>query len=141
MVASINEVRLIGHMGSTAEVRYTPDGTAVASFPLATSKRVKNKKTGEYEPRTEWHRAVAWGKNAEFVGEYLGKGSYVYIEGELRTREWEKDGVKRYTTEVHGRVEPLEKRPTTDAPVGNPPADLPPPSADYDALDDQPYNG
>ncbi|WP_434077462.1 single-stranded DNA-binding protein [Pseudomonas aeruginosa] len=141
MVASINEVRLIGHMGSTAEVRYTPDGTAVASFPLATSKRVKNKKTGEYEARTEWHRAVAWGKNAEFVGEYLGKGSYVYVEGELRTREWEKDGVKRYTTEVHGRVEPLEKRPTTDAPVGNPPADLPPPSADYDALDDQPYNG
>ncbi|NMZ71373.1 single-strand binding protein [Pseudomonas peli] len=138
MVASVNEVRLIGHMGAAPEVRYTPSGTAVATVTLATKKSRKNKETNEWVERTEWHRVVVWGKNAEFVGEYLGQGSYVLVNGELQTREWEKDGVKRYTTEIHGRIEPLEKKRTADAPAGNPPEDLPPASADYAGLDDNP---
>lgn len=136
MVASTNEVRLIGHLGAAPEVRYTPAGTAVATLSMATKKSRKDKATGNWVERTEWHRVVVWGKNAEFVGEYLGSGSYVYVKGELQTREWEKDGVKRYTTEVHGHIEPLEKKSTSQAPAGAPPADLPPASADYDGFDD-----
>jgi single-strand DNA-binding protein len=97
----INKVILVGNLGRDPEIRYTANGAAVANFSIATSERWKDKNTGEMQDRTEWHRIVAWGRLAEICGEYLSKGRQVYIEGRLQTREWEdKDGNKRYTTEV-----------------------------------------
>ena len=99
-MAGINKVILIGRLGSDPEVRYTQDGSAVASFSIATSDEWKDKETGDKKEKTEWHRIVAWRKLGEICGEYLSKGRQVYIEGKLQTRSWEKDGVTRYTTEV-----------------------------------------
>ena len=99
-MAGINKVILIGKLGRDPEVRYTPDGTAVASFSIATSDEWKDKETGEKKERTEWHRIVAWRRLGEICGEYLSKGRQVYVEGKLQTRSWEKDGVTRYTTEI-----------------------------------------
>jgi single-strand DNA-binding protein len=99
-MASINKVILIGNLGSDPEVRYTPNGTAVGNFNIATNESWTNKE-GKREERTEWHRIVVWGKTAENCGEYLSKGRPVYIEGRLQTREWnDKDGNKKYTTEI-----------------------------------------
>lgn len=101
-MASLNKVMLIGNLGKDPEVRYTPGGTAVASFSLATGEKFKNK-NGEWEERTEWHNVVLWGRQAEVAGEYLSKGKTVYIEGRLQTRKWQdKDGRDRWTTEVVG---------------------------------------
>lgn len=100
-MASLNKVMLIGNLGKDPEVRYTASGQAVASFNLATSEKFKNK-NGEQEERTEWHRITLWSRLAEIAGEYLSKGKTVYIEGRLQTREYEKDGIKRYTTEIVG---------------------------------------
>jgi single-strand DNA-binding protein len=100
-MASLNKVMLIGNLGKDPEVRYTASGQAVASFSLATSEKFKNK-NGEFEERTEWHRVTLWARLAEIAGEYLSKGKTVYIEGRLQTREYEKDGIKRYTTEIVG---------------------------------------
>ena len=101
-MASLNKVLLIGNLGKDPEVRYTGSGQAVASFPLATSERFKNK-NGEWEERTEWHSIVLWGRQAETAKDYLAKGKTVYIEGRLQTRKWQdKDGRDRYTTEVVG---------------------------------------
>jgi len=99
-MAGINKVILIGRLGKDPEVRYTQDGSAVASFSVATSEEWKDKETGDKKERTEWHRIVAWRKLGELCGEYLSKGRQVYIEGKLQTRSWEKDGVTRYTTEI-----------------------------------------
>lgn len=100
MGASINKVILIGNLGSDPEVKYTPSGTAVANFNIATNESW-NSKDGKKEERTEWHRIVVWSKLAELCGEYLAKGRTVYVEGRLQTREWnDKDGNKRYTTEI-----------------------------------------
>jgi len=99
-MSGINKVILIGNLGRDPEVRYTPDGAAVANFSIATSEQWKDKATGEKKERTEWHRIVAFGKLGEICGEYLSKGKQVYIEGRLQTRSWEKDGVTRYTTEI-----------------------------------------
>lgn len=99
-MSGINKAILIGRLGQDPEVRYTQDGRAVANFSLATSEEWKDKATGEKRERTEWHRVVAFGKLGEIVGEYLVKGRQVYVEGRLQTNEWEKDGVKRYTTEI-----------------------------------------
>ncbi len=99
-MASINKVILIGNLGKDPEVRYTTDGTAVASFSIATSENWTDKATNEKKERTEWHRIVAWRRLGEICGEYLSKGRQVYVEGKLQTRSWEKDGVTRYTTEV-----------------------------------------
>jgi single-strand DNA-binding protein len=97
---SVNKVILIGRLGADPEVRYTSDGTAVATFRIATTKRWSNQQ-GEKEEKTEWHRIVAWRRLGEICGEYLSKGKQVYIEGELQTRSWEdKDGNKRWATEV-----------------------------------------
>lgn len=100
-MAGLNKVILIGNLGRDPEVRYTPDGTAVANFSIATSESWNDRATGEKKERTEWHRIVAFRKLGEICGEYLSKGKQVYIEGKLQTREWQdKDGNKRFTTEV-----------------------------------------
>ncbi|EBL9223650.1 single-stranded DNA-binding protein [Salmonella enterica] len=97
----LNKVQLIGHLGQDPEVRYLPNGKAVANLSLATSDTWKDKQTGEPKERTEWHRVVLYEKLADVAGEYLRKGALVYIEGELRTRKWtDQNGQERYTTEV-----------------------------------------
>lgn len=98
-MASVNKVILVGNLGADPETRYMPSGDAITTIRLATTDRFKDK-GGEKQERTEWHRVVFFGRLAEIAGEYLKKGRSVYVEGTLRTREWEKDGVKRYTTEV-----------------------------------------
>ena len=100
MARGINKVILVGNLGADPELRYTPAGSAVATFNIATSESWKDKDGNPVE-RTEWHRIVVWSKLAEVAGEYLKKGSQIYVEGRLTTRNWQdKDGVKRYTTEV-----------------------------------------
>ena len=97
----VNKVILIGNLGADPEVRYTPDGAPVANFNLATSESWNDRSSGEKQERTEWHRLVVWRKLAEIAGQYLKKGSKIYIEGKLQTRSWEdQSGQKRYTTEV-----------------------------------------
>lgn len=100
MARGINKVILIGNVGGDPETRYMPNGNAVTNITLATTDSWKDKQTGQLQERTEWSRIVFFGKVAEIAGEYLRKGSQCYIEGRLQTREWEKDGVKRYTTEI-----------------------------------------
>ena len=100
-MAGINKVILVGRLGRDPEIRYTPGGAAVANFTIATSEEWRDKESGEKQERTEWHRIVAWRRLGEICGEYLKKGSQVYIEGRLQTRDWEdRDGVRRYTTEI-----------------------------------------
>lgn len=100
MARGINKVILVGNLGRDPETRYMPSGGAVTNVSIATSKGWKDRDSGEQKERTEWHRIVFFNKLAEIAGEYLKRGSKVYIEGELRTRDWEKDGQKHYTTEV-----------------------------------------
>jgi single-strand DNA-binding protein len=99
---SVNKVILLGRLGKDPEVKYTPSGTAVAKFSLATSDRFKDK-DGNWQDRTEWHNLTAWARTAEIVGEYLKKGSQVYVEGSLRTHSWDdkQTGQKKYMTEVN----------------------------------------
>lgn len=100
-MAGINKVILVGRLGKEPELRYTPNGDAVVTLTIATSDEWKDKMTGERQEKVEWHRVVLWRKLAEIAGNYLKKGSQVYIEGKLQTRSWEdKDGNKRYTTEI-----------------------------------------
>ncbi len=100
-MAGVNKAILIGNLGRDPEVRYTPDGTAVANFSIATSREWNDRASGEKKKQTEWHRIVAFGRTGEICGEYLSKGSQVYIEGRLQTRDWEdKEGNKRSTTEI-----------------------------------------
>ncbi|URQ60513.1 single-stranded DNA-binding protein [Pantoea alhagi] len=97
----VNKVILVGNLGQDPEVRYMPNGGAVANITLATSESWRDKQTGETKEKTEWHRVVLFGKLAEVAGEYLRKGSQVYIEGALQTRKWQdQGGQERYTTEV-----------------------------------------
>jgi len=99
-MAGVNKVILVGNLGAEPEVRYTPSGKTVASFNLATTEQWTGK-DGEKTEKTEWHRIVVWGRLGEICGEYLHKGSQVYIEGRLQTRSWEdREGNKRYTTEI-----------------------------------------
>ncbi|WP_271408130.1 single-stranded DNA-binding protein [Pseudomonas sp. Q1-7] len=100
MARGINKVTLVGHLGGDPETRHSPNGNAVTTISLATSESWKDKQSGQQQERTEWHRVVFFGRLAEVAGEYLSKGSQVYIEGSLRTRKWDKDGEDRYTTEV-----------------------------------------
>lgn len=100
MARGVNKVILIGNMGNDPEVRHLPNGNPVANITLATTDSWKDKQTGQTQERTEWHRVVFFGRLAEVVGQYTRKGSKLYIEGRLQTREWEKDGIKRYTTEI-----------------------------------------
>ena len=99
-MASVNKVILIGNLGRDPEIRYMPSGDAMANLNLATTDTWKDK-AGEKQEKTEWHRVVMFGKQAEIAGEYLKKGSQVYIEGRLQTRKWQdKDGAEKYTTEI-----------------------------------------
>ncbi len=101
-MGSVNKVILVGNLGRDAELRYTPGGAPVATLNLATTE-VWNDKGGQRQEKTEWHRVVLWGKTAESLNEYLVKGKQIYIEGRLQTRQWDdKDGNKRYTTEIRG---------------------------------------
>lgn len=101
MGRSVNKVTLIGTLGRDPEVRYMPNGNAVANMSLATDESYNDRQTGQKVEQTEWHRLVVYGKLAEICQQYLKKGSRAYFEGRLKTREWEKDGVKRYTTEIN----------------------------------------
>ncbi len=97
----VNKVILVGNLGRDPEVRYTAQGSAVANVTLATSETWRDKQTGEQQEKTEWHRVVFFGRLAEIVGEYLGKGRQIYVEGRLQTRKWQdQSGQDRYTTEI-----------------------------------------
>jgi len=137
-MASVNKAILLGNLGADPEVRYTPSGTAVANFNLATHEQWTNKDGGK-EEKTEWHRIVAWARLGEICGEYLRKGSQIYIEGKLQTRAWEdRDGNKRYTTEIvaqtmqmlgsankAGMAQSMEERHPVEEPVSIPEDDIP----------------
>lgn len=149
---SVNKVILIGRLGKDPETRYMPNGEAVTNAALATSENWKDK-SGEKQEKTEWHNLVFYRRLAEIAGEYLKKGSQVYIEGKLQTRKWEKDGVTRYTTEVivnemtmlggkssgGGSFEVMEKPPASEqssasaAPASKRPA---PAKSNFDNFDD-----
>lgn len=159
MARGVNKVILVGTCGQDPETRYLPSGNAVTNLSLATSEQWTDKQTGQKVEKTEWHRVSLFGKVAEIAGEYLRKGSQVYIEGKLQTREWEKDGIKRYTTEIivdmqgtmqllggrsdnaGGDSAPRQQRPTPqrDAQPSAPrpaPQQAPQPAADFDSFDD-----
>ncbi len=103
-MAGVNKVILIGNLGRDPEVRYTGDGKPVANFTMATTERWSDPSSGERKEKTEWHRIVVWGKQAEIAGEFLRKGRQVYVEGSLQTREWtDRDGNKRQTTEIRAQ--------------------------------------
>jgi single-strand DNA-binding protein len=100
-MASVNKVILVGNLGRDPETRYMPSGDAITNITIATTDSWKDKATGEKRDATEWHRVAFFGKLAEIAGQYLKKGSQVYVEGSLRTRKWQdKDGQERYTTEI-----------------------------------------
>lgn len=98
-MGSVNKVLLVGNLGKDAELRYTPGGDGVATLTLATAEQWKDK-SGQKQEKTEWHRIIVWGKQAEALAPYLIKGKSIYVEGKLQTRQWEKDGAKHYTTEI-----------------------------------------
>ena len=99
-MGSVNKVILVGNLGRDPEVRYLPNGDAIANIAVATSFKSKDKNTGEQIEKTEWHRISFFGKLAEIVGQYLKKGSSVYVEGRLQTRKYQKDGVDHYATDI-----------------------------------------
>jgi single-strand DNA-binding protein len=104
-MASVNKVIIVGNLGADPETRFLPSGEAVANIRVATTETWKDKQSGEKKEATEWHRVAFFGRLAEIAGEYLKKGSQVYVEGSLRTRKWQdKDGQDRYTTEIRGDV-------------------------------------
>lgn len=126
MARGINKVILIGNLGKDPDVRYMPNGQAVANITLATSESWKDKNSGEQQERTEWHRVVFFRRLAEIAGEYLKKGSKVYIEGKLQTRKWQdQNGQDRYTTEiVANEMQMLDSRGGANNYSGPPPADM-----------------
>ena len=137
-MASVNKAILVGNLGADPELRYTPSGRAVANFTIATREQWTGK-DGQKEEKTEWHRIVAWARLGEICGEYLKKGSQVYIEGRIQTRSWEdRDGNKRYTTEIvaqtmqmlgspgkQAKTESFEGRFPQEEPISIPDDDIP----------------
>jgi single-strand DNA-binding protein len=101
--SGINKVILVGNLGQDPDVKYTAGGAAVTTLSLATSESWKDKDTGNDQEKTEWHRVVLWRRLAEIAGEFLKKGSKIYVEGQLQTRKWEQEGQTRYTTEIVAR--------------------------------------
>ncbi|MFZ1892120.1 MAG: single-stranded DNA-binding protein [Formosimonas sp.] len=150
-MASVNKVIIVGNLGRDPEVRYMPSGDAVTNIAVATTDRYKDKQSGEQKEITEWHRIVFFNRLAEVAGEYLKKGSAVYVEGRLATRKWtDKDGVERYTTEIKGdsmqmlggrssggSSEPYEA--PAARPAAAPAAKKPAPAAMDDLDDDIPF--
>jgi single-strand DNA-binding protein len=122
MARGVNKAILVGNLGQEPEVKYTADGKAVANISVATSEQWDDKKTGEKQTKTEWHRVVLFGRTAEVAGEYLHKGSQVYLEGKIQTRKWQdKSGQDKYTTEiVANEMQMLGGR--DDAPTASQPA-------------------
>lgn len=112
----INKAIILGNVGQDPEIRYLPDGAAVASLSIATGESWKDKNTGEKQERTEWHRVSAFGKLAEIIGQYVKKGSKLYIEGSIHTRKWQaQDGSDRYTTEIKAdQMQMLDSRGQSD---------------------------
>lgn len=145
MARGVNKVILIGNLGRDPEVRYSPNGGAIANITLATSESWKDKNTGEQVDKTEWHRVVFFRRLAEIVGEYLKKGSKVYIEGKLQTRKWQdKEGNDRYTTEVvANEMQMLDSRGGStsynqdETTAAQPASQEPAPAGDFD--DDIPF--
>lgn len=122
-MASLNRVMLIGNLGRDPELRYTTSGTAVANFTMATTEQWTDP-GGERKEKTEWHRIVLWAKQAEIAGQYLRKGRQVFVEGSLQTREWtDRDGNKRYTTEVRAQRFLMLGRPGERTEQGSEPDD------------------
>lgn len=119
MSGSVNRVILLGNLGKDPEVREFPDGTKLAKFPLATSESYRNK-AGELVEQTEWHSVVVRRRLAEIVQQYLRKGSKVYVEGRIKTRSWEQDGQKRYTTEIEADQLTMLDNKKTDNPADGP---------------------
>ena len=144
-MASVNKVILVGNLGRDPESRFLPSGEAVCNFSIATTEKWRDK-SGEMKESTEWHRISAFGKTAEVCGEYLHKGSSVYIEGRIQTRKWtDKDGNDRYTTEIRcDRMQMLGGRPQGDTPQREPaaskPAESKPAAGGFDDMpDDIPF--
>jgi single-strand DNA-binding protein len=140
-VKSINKVILIGHVGRAPEIRYTQGGAPVANFSLATNENWTSN-TGERQERTEWHRIVAWRKLAEICQEYVQKGSLLYVEGKLQTRNYEdRDGVKRYITEIQANNIALLDRKAASAEMepGEVPLDSLPPEPGMSGDEDVPF--
>lgn len=126
----VNKVILVGNLGNDPEVRYMPNGNAVANVSLATSETWKDKNTGDQQEKTEWHRVVFFNRLAEIVEQYVKKGTKLYIEGRLQTRSWEQDGVKRYTTEiVANEMQMLDSRGGASQDFGGQQASAPAPQA------------
>ena len=138
---SLNKALIMGHLGQDPEIRYLPDGRAVANFSVASTEKWKDK-SGEKQERTEWHKVSTFGRTAEVAGEYLKKGAAVYIEGRIQTRKWQdKEGNDRYTTEIIAdRLQMLGERQggLVDAPTKPAPARTQPGSFD-DMEDDVPF--
>jgi single-strand DNA-binding protein len=122
-MSSVNKVILIGNLGKDPEMRYMPSGEAIANFSVATSEAWTDKASGDKKEATEWHRVVFFGRTAEVVGQYVKKGSKIYVEGRLQTRKWQdKEGQDRYTTEVRGDVmRMLDRRGDNSAPMDHEP--------------------
>lgn len=99
-MSGVNKVILLGNIGKDPEIRYTGAGTAIANLTLATSEKWKDKNTGEWQEKTEWHKCVVWGKQADTIGQYVHKGDMLYVEGKIQTRKYQKDGQDRYSTEI-----------------------------------------
>ena len=137
--SGINKVILVGNLGKDPDMRYTAGGDAVANLSIATSESWNDNQTGEKKEKTEWHRVVFFRRIAEVCGEYLKKGSSVYIEGSLRTRDWEDDqGNKRYTTEIVGReMQMLGGRRSEDNMDQSPQINNPSPQPDEGLIDDE----
>jgi single-strand DNA-binding protein len=153
MAKGINKVIIVGNLGRDPETRFMPSGAAVTNVSVATSKSWRDRESGEQKERTEWHRVVFFNRLAEIAGEYLKRGSKIYLEGELRTREWEREGQKHYTTEiVANEMQMLDSKGSMDgagspsggspggssAPSSKPNSEMPPPPMD-DFDDDIPF--
>lgn len=136
-MSSVNKAIILGNVGKDPEIRYSADGKAIANFSVATSSSWKDK-TGAKQEQTEWHRISAFGKLAEIIGEYIKKGSQIYIEGRIQTRKWQdKDGVEKYTTEIIADQMTMLGGPKSEAPAK--PAAKTPEGKFDDMTDDIPF--
>ena len=141
-MASVNKAIIVGNIGKDPEVRYAANGDAICNITVATSDTWKDKATGEKKEATEWHRISFFGKLAEIAGQYLKKGSQVYVEGSIRTRKWiDKEGQERYTTEIRGdQMVMLGGRQEGSAQQERPSQEKPKPAQDADDMSDIPFN-